>query len=130
MIARWIPSVVVPLLAMLLAMPYFTIEGWGLLEGPSGWFTPLWSAVREAPGGVWVDVGGGSGYGSGYALISDFAIAALAWHNLYLIGLIIASVVAFAKHGWTRRLLLAGVVGVGLAAHGAVMVIAAAPPWL
>jgi hypothetical protein len=126
MFARWIPSVVVPLLALLLAFPYLIVEAWSLLEGPTGWFTPLWDGVRQAPD-RWIDKGGGNGYSP----IIDFAIAALAWHNLYLIGLIIiASVVALAKHGWTRRLVLAGAVGVGVAVLGAVMGIAAAPPWL
>jgi hypothetical protein len=124
LMARWIPSVFIPLLAVVAAFPYLLIEAWTLAEGPSGWYTPLWSAAVE--GGSWFEVGGGNGYSP----IHDFAVAALAWHLVFLIGLIaIGSVIALAKHGWTRRLFLAGGVGVGVAALGAVMQIAAATPW-
>jgi hypothetical protein len=126
MMARWIPSVVVPLLALVAALPYLVIEAWTVVEGPSGWYTPLWSAAREAEG-RWIDVSAGNGYSP----VVDFAIAALAWHLVFLVGVItIASVVALAKHGLTRRLLLAGGVGVGVAVLGAVMQISAATPWL
>jgi hypothetical protein len=125
MMARWMPSVVVPLLAVVAAFPYLVIEAWTLVEGPSGWYTPLWSATRSAD--AWFEVGGGNGYSP----VHDFAVAALAWHLVFLIGVIaVVSVVALAKHGWTRRLFLAVGVGVGVAALGAVMQIAAATPWL
>ena len=124
MVARWIPSVVVPLLAVVAAFPYLVVEAWTVAEGPSGWYIPLWSAARH---GRWIDVGGGNGYST----VVDFAIVALAWHLLYLIGLIaIASVLALARQGWTRRLGVAAVVGLGIAALGAVMQVAAATPWL
>lgn len=125
MMARWVPSVVVPLLAVVAALPYLVVEAWTVAEGPSGWYTPLWSATRESE--LWVDFGDSGGYSP----VIDFAVAALAWHLLFLIGLIvIASVVALARHGWTRRLFLAGAVGVGVAVLGAVMQVAAATPWL
>jgi hypothetical protein len=125
MVARWIPSVVVPLLAVVAALPYLVVEAWGVAEGSSGWYIPLWSAARH--GGSWIE----AGRGSGYSPVVDFAIAALAWHLLYLIGLIlIASVLALARLGWTRRLLVAGAVGVGVASLGAAMQVAAATPWL
>jgi hypothetical protein len=124
MVARWIPSVVVPLLAVVAAFPYLVVEAWTVAEGPSGWYIPLWSAARDGAG--WIEVGGGNGYSP----VLYFAIVALAWHLLYLIGLIvIASVLALAKHGWTRRLGAAAAVGVGTAALGAVMQVAASTPW-
>lgn len=124
--ARWIPSVVVPMLAVVATLPYLMVEAWTLVEGPSGWYTPLWSNARHVSG-RWIDVSSGSGYSP----IVDFAVVALAWHLVFLIGLIaVASVVALAKHGWTRRLFVAGAVGVGVAVLGAVMQIAAATPWL
>jgi hypothetical protein len=125
MVARWIPSVIVPLLAVVAALPYLMVEAWTVAEGPSGWYVPLWSAARH--GGSWIEVGSGSGYSP----VIDFAVAALTWHLLYLIGLIvIASVLALARHGWTRRLGVAAAVGVGTAVFGAVMQITAATPWL
>jgi uncharacterized membrane protein len=103
MVARWVPSVVVPVLAVVAALPYLTFESWTLVSGTGG---------------------------SGYSPVVDFAVAALAWHLLFLAGLIaIASVVALAKHGWTRRLLVAGALGIVVSAVGAVMQIAAATPW-
>ncbi len=47
LMARWIPSVFIPLLAVVAAFPYLLIEAWTLAEGPSGWYTPLWSAAVE-----------------------------------------------------------------------------------
>lgn len=126
MVARWIPSVVVPVLAVVAALPYLTFESWTVVEGPSGWYAPLWSASIEKD--FWFEVSGTGG--SGYSPVVDFAVAALAWHLLFLAGLIaIASVVALAKHGWTRRLLVAGALGIVVSAVGAVMQIAAATPW-
>lgn len=123
MVARWVPSVAVALMAAVAALPYMQFESWSVVEGPDGWYTPLWSAAREVD---WVQ----STPGNGYPVIAGFAVVALAWHLLYLIGLIvIASALALAKYGWTRRILLAGAVGVGAVVLGAVMQVAAATPW-
>jgi hypothetical protein len=123
MAARWVPSVAVTVMAAAAALPYLMFESWGVVDGPEGWYTPLWSAAREFD---WVQATAGSGY----PIILSFALVALAWHLLYLIGLIvIASAVALAKHGWTRRNVLAGAVGVSAVVLGAVMQVAAATPW-
>lgn len=124
LLARWVPSVVVPLLALVAALPYLMVESWTVAEGPSGWFTPLWSSARQLD---WVQATDGDGY----SIVADFAVAALAWHLLFLIGLIVvASVLALARHGWTRQLTVGAVIGVGAAVLGAVMQVVAATPWL
>jgi hypothetical protein len=126
MVARWIPSVVVPMLAVVVALPYLTFESWTVAEGPTGWYAPMWSAAIERDFSYEVS---GTG-GSGYSPVADFAVAALAWHLVFLAGLIaIASVIALARHGWTRRLFAAGALGIGVSVVGAVMQIAAATPW-
>lgn len=125
MVARWVPSVVVPMFAVVATLPYMLFEGWTIVEGPSGWYTPLWSAAR-ATDAWWFEIGSEQGYSP----VVGFAVAALAWHLLYLIGLIvIASAVALGKHGWTRRVLVGGAVGVSAVVLGAVMQIAASTPW-
>lgn len=123
LLARWLPSVAVALLALVAAVPYLFFEAWTPLAGPRGWFTPLWNAAQEVGG---VSAAGGSWY----PIVADFAVAALAWHELYLIGLIVVvSVLAIARHGWTRSLTVGAVLGSGAIVLGAVMQVAAATPW-
>ena len=122
LLARWVPSVVVPLMAIVGALPYVMAEAW-MVAGPGGWYAPLWSNARIV---YWVWLGNG-----GYPIVRDFAVAALAWHLLFLAGLIVvASVLALARKGWTRRLTIGAVAGIGAAVLGATMQVAASTPWL
>lgn len=105
-VARWIPSLLALPLAAVALLVHFVTGSWGI-GGTARWFLPL--VTHEVQAG-WVQVTPDYGYG----IVASFERVALAWHDAYLVALVVSfGAVALLRHGRTRGrlLLLAGGVG-------------------
>lgn len=111
---RWVPSRLVGPLMLVPAVIGFFHATWRF-EAPVWRFAPV--MVHEHPVG-WIQVTPSSGY----SIIDGFAIGDLAWHLVYLVGLIVLlAAVAIARFDASPRVRLAGAAGLLLAALGGVL---------
>ncbi|MBW3663401.1 MAG: hypothetical protein KY469_09910 [Actinobacteria bacterium] len=111
-LARWVPSVAATLLVLVVMVPGFVLQSWGVLDPWAPLFDP-------AIPGEWIETGAD---GSGYSIIHGFDLAALAWHEVYLAGVAaLFGGLALLRDGWRRGPVMLLLAGVAATATGGVL---------
>lgn len=81
-LAEWIRTRLILLVLPVLVMAHLTLTSWAI-EVPWRWFLPFVSSEQQV-GSVEIDAGGTT-----YSVVQGFNTAAIAWHDLYLVGLLV-----------------------------------------
>ena len=124
MVKKWVRSRLVLLLLPVLVMAHLTIVAWGF-EVPWRWFLPFASS-EQAVGSVEI-----SADGTTHSVVQGFNVAAMAWHDLYLLGLgALLAGLALARFERTGRVVTVLVMGAALAGLGGALQLGAYTPSL
>ena len=104
-LAVWIRTRLILLVLPVLVMAHLTLTSWAI-EVPWRWFLPFVSSEQQV-GSVEIDAGGTT-----HAVVQGFNTTAVAWHDLYLVGLLVLlSGLALIRHQRNRPVLGALVAG-------------------
>lgn len=111
LVARWIPTRAMAPLAIIAMFTQMLGVSWSL-AWPARWFHPI--AWHQLPG-RWVD----TGPNEGYQIFEGFHVAALGWHVLYLVGVVVVlGALAVRRHGPHAGARAALIAGLAVAAAG------------
>ena len=104
-LAVWIRTRIILLVLPVVVMAHLTITSWAI-EVPWRWFLPFVSSEQQV-GSVEIDAGGTT-----HSVVQGFNTAAVAWHDLYLVGLLVLLTgLALLRHQRSRPVF--GAIGAG-----------------